>query len=184
MKKRTTHARHDFPLEGDEEADEAAVRHLLCNQAMDNLNLVSEHGGCGVAAVQGEMTTLGVILPPLKVGKASKEEKVGKAASLGTHLFFTLGKADESGALSIPLEESLLSCSIIHPSAVSQETEDPAVHSIHPGEHASPSKWCQQNAIGQLSLYALRQLGISIINLFCACGVLWFFFYCLLLNSG
>lgn len=143
------------------------MRHLLCNQAMDNLYLVSEHGGYGVAA---EMTILGVILPPLKVGKASKEEKVGKQASLGTHLFFAWGKANESGAHSVPLEASLLSCSIIHLPAVSQ---GPAMQSIHPGEHASPSQWCHRNAIGQLSLYTLRQSGISRTTLLCG----WVFLF-------
>lgn len=49
----------------------------------------------------------------------------------------------ESSALSVPLEASLLSCSIIDLSSLSEETEGPAVHSIHPEACTSPSKWYQ-----------------------------------------
>lgn len=50
----------------------------------------------------------------------------------------------ESSALSVPLEASLLSCPIIDLSSLSQETEGPAVHSIHPDACTSPSEWNQQ----------------------------------------
>lgn len=91
-----------------------------------------------MAAAHGEMINSGLTLSPLR---SRKSQQGIKAASLGTCLFFAWGRAVESGVLSIPLGASLLSCSIIHLSAVSQETEGPAVHSIHPGACTSPSKW-------------------------------------------
>lgn len=46
----------------------------------------------------------------------------------------------ESRALSVPLEASPLSCPISDLSSLSQDTDGPAVHSIHPDACTSPSK--------------------------------------------
>lgn len=93
-----------------------------------------------MAAAHRETLTSRLTLSPLR---SKKRQQGSKAASLETCLFFAWRRAVESGALSIALEASLLSCSIINPSAVSQETEGPAVHSIHPDTRTSPSKWYQ-----------------------------------------
>lgn len=103
---------------------------------MDQLNLFSEHGGDGVDAAHREMIISGLTLSPLR----SKTSLQGsKETSLETHLFFACSRAVNSFALFVLPEASLLSYPIIHISALSQETEGPAVHSIHPGAHTYPT---------------------------------------------
>lgn len=100
-----------------------------------------------MAAARREMIILGLTLSPMR---SKKSQQGSKAASLGTHLFLAWGRAVESGALLISLEASLLSCSIIRLSAVSQETECP-VHNIHPGAHTS-SKWYRPAVLSLLEV--------------------------------
>lgn len=87
-------------------------------------------------ATHREMIISGLTLSPLR---SKKDLQGSKATSLGTHLFFACGRAVNSFALSVPLEASLLSCPIIRISALSQETEGPAVHNIHPGTRTYPT---------------------------------------------
>lgn len=72
---------HDFPLEGDEAADEAPV--IVTRQRTISIWFQTIGRG-GVTAACGETIILGLTLSLLR---SRKSQKGSKPASLGTHLF-------------------------------------------------------------------------------------------------